>query len=245
MKSPDAVLIQQAFPSHRAMLQLTEPIHRAYCERHNIEYACVYLDELPKLDRGENWSKLGLIRHYLEMDMQYDYVFWLDNDALIVGDSDLRDAVPDGIGMARHELDWGMVGEKGAYDHFNSGVIVLRNTPAVRDFTEKWWNTPDEGHMWGDQHSLHLCGQANPGVVSKIDHRWNSTPPYFSVTEGEVVRAWHGLFNAQDRYAIVRSAVDSLLSGGSGHEAPIYRAKIRAEEFRHELSYGMRKIQAV
>jgi hypothetical protein len=61
------------------MAELTNPSKRAYCERWGYDFACVEGTLDP--DRPPAWSKVLLVRRLLD---QYDWVFWLDADALIM-----------------------------------------------------------------------------------------------------------------------------------------------------------------
>src|SRR6185503_9297008 len=97
------------------------------------------------------WDKVYLIREALSRG--YAYVIWLDADTLIVRpDIDLREAVPQqSIGATWHSMVWGA---DWCYDHFSAGVLYLCNCPKVRLFVDEWWDTPDDGHPWGDQHAF-------------------------------------------------------------------------------------------
>ena len=79
------ILLQQARPAYQALLDLTEPYHRAFAERHGLEYRRVngaLLKEWPGF-----WDQMALIDQVLEED-DVEAVYWLDADTLVVGDVD-------------------------------------------------------------------------------------------------------------------------------------------------------------
>lgn len=237
----DTVLLQQADGWHTEMLRAAHDLHASYCERHKIDYRPFFgpVDLLPE-GRHPVWGKVALLRKYA--DNGYKKIIWLDADCLIVDqDADIRDACPDyGIGLTRHEMDWGRLAPQ-AYDHFNAGCLFVSIAPVVRDFIERWWDWPEHDHQWREQHSLNEMIKLIPGLVVKIDHKYNSTPPYFEApVKEEVVRAWHGLFE-KERIEVMKSAIADLQSGGVGHESAYWRARIRSEEQFRELIYDLRK----
>jgi hypothetical protein len=61
------------------MAEVTNPSKRAYCERWGYDFAC--LEGTLDPDRPPAWSKVLFVRRLLD---EYDWVFWLDADALIM-----------------------------------------------------------------------------------------------------------------------------------------------------------------
>jgi len=170
------------------MLELTSRHHAAYCAKHGLVYWPVIGDV--QFSRPPHWNKIVLIRHALACG--FDLVVWLDADTLIVRDDvDVRTALGDGppLGMARHPIS-----ESSSTDgHSNSGVMILRNTPRVQEFFHEVWTAgPLSNHPWMEQARIHDRLKNFPGLLQRLDDRWNST---FEVNESSapVIKAWHGL----------------------------------------------------
>lgn len=208
----DCVLIQQASGPYKELLELALPHHLAYVKRHGMDYWPIFGEAR---DAGyalhPYWDKVALINQ--AFDAGYERVIWLDSDALIIGDDDLREAMPqDGIGAVWHSLDWG---DSQLYDHFNAGVIYLSGKQS-EDFAYRWYGNAmmDGGndHPWHDQHVLNEMAKREPGIVQEIDKRWHSTYPYQMSDDlpGIQVMAWHGYGNIATRKAAMQACLMTL-----------------------------------
>jgi hypothetical protein len=114
-------------------------------------------------------------------------VFWLDADALIVGDRHLAGPLLCGDGqmtMCRHP---------GPPEHWNCGVWFVRNTARVRDLLREVLAQGPGEYPWYQQQILNdlLNLPAWWGLVVQMDDCWNSTFRFTEVEEPQIV-AWHG-----------------------------------------------------
>jgi hypothetical protein len=183
-----SVLIQQASGLHAPMLELVASRHAGYCVRHGITYWPVL--GAVQFSRTPHWNKIVLIRHAL--DMGFDTVAWLDADTLIVRDEeDFRTALhPDDgpIAVARHPGG----GDARLHEHWNTGVMFLRNTPEVREFFRAVWELGPLGEKpTYEQARINDLLAQFPGLVQRLDDRWNSTERVNEAPE-PVIKAWHG-----------------------------------------------------
>ena len=182
-----AVLIQQASGPARPLLELSARRHANYCARHGITYWPLIGDV--QFKHAPHWNKIVLIRHALALG--FETVAWLDADTLIVrDDEDLRRALNGGgpLALAEHPTP----GLNGAPRHWNSGVMIMRNTPRTRAFFDAVWEAgPLERHRWHDQARILDLLPQFPGLVQRLDDRWNAT---YLVTDTErpIIKAWHG-----------------------------------------------------
>ena len=184
----NAVLIQQADGEHLSLLELTAGRHAVYCARHRITYWSVQGGV--QFSRPSHWNKIALIQRAL--DLGFDTVAWLDADTLILRDDvDLRTALDGGgpLGLARHPTP----GLGDSTTHYNSGVIILRNTPRTREFFHAVWEGGplENRHRWNDQARILDLLPQFPGLVQRLDDRWNSTVGLTEV-DHPVIKAWHG-----------------------------------------------------
>jgi hypothetical protein len=191
----DAILLQQASPEQAILLDLTGKRHLAYAERHGIAYWTVgkrMIDENGAIYAG--WDKFVLIRQALGRG--YEHVFWIDADAAVVGDVDLREARTDGcLGMVEHP---------GPPVHFNCGVMLMRNTAQLREFLRAVWERRPGEHPWYEQTIMNeMITDGWPGF-EQLDLRWNST---FGIAEaqGPVIVGWHGGGSVGEKYGKMRA----------------------------------------
>jgi hypothetical protein len=180
----NAIIIQQCYPGggYEDMLAFGMEKHLPYARQHRFDYWAVYSDviELP-IDFG-GWSKVHLIREALEQG--YERVIWVDLDAFVFDPAaDLRDGCPAvGIGATHHVLP---------EDHFNVGMLYVRNSELTRAFVDAWLaEQPGPAH-WREQAVFNQLMKKYPGVVHEIDRKWNSTWNNNDAPD-PVVLAYHG-----------------------------------------------------
>src|SRR5262249_9727637 len=139
------VLIQQATGRHVQLLDLSASRHSAYARKHGLTFWSVRGDL--QFERTPHWNKIVLIRQALQLG--FEMAVWLDADTLIVDPSqDVRWGLPDGppIGLCRHPTPW-----NGQPWHWNSGVILVRNTELARSFFDQVWAAGPVEHWWQEQ----------------------------------------------------------------------------------------------
>lgn len=132
---------------------LDESLHtfRRFGERHG--YDVVVGGEEAIEDRAPAWSKIVLLRRLLE---NYDYVLWIDADAIILDDSvDPSSLLTDGDYQALVRYCWNE--EEGAC----TGVWLLRNVEKSIAFLDAVWNSGD-GYLrlrpWEQAAAMRLLG---------------------------------------------------------------------------------------
>jgi hypothetical protein len=168
------------------MLKITARRHADYCARHQITYWALAGDV--QFCRSPHWNKIALIQRALQQG--FDTVGWLDADTLVIRESeDIRGALLPGapLGMTIHPSP-GLPGN----NHFNTGVMVMRNTPETRAFFDAVWEQgPVANHSWHEQARILDLLEKFPGLVQALDPRWNATHGLDPV-EVPIIKAWHG-----------------------------------------------------
>jgi hypothetical protein len=197
----DAILLQQASEEQAVLLALTAELHRAYVERHGMAFWTVVRRMVNDYSIYAGWDKFVLIQQALRRG--YEHVFWIDADAAVVGDVDLREALTTGcLGMVEHP---------GPPVHFNCGIILMRNrrdgrssaTPLQEFVREVWERRPGE-HPWYEQTIMNeMIADGWPGF-EQLDLRWNST---FGIAEADepVIVGWHGGGSVGEKYGKMRA----------------------------------------
>lgn len=185
------VLLLTAYDaSLEPLAKITVPRMAHYAGRHQCEFRVV---PNAVCDRPRGWIKLPYIRQALTEN--FDYVLWLDVDALFVRDDiDIRSAVVPSadLHMSWHgpdTSDWRP--PPGLVPHFNAGVMLISSRPWSREFFGRVWEIGEIANQpWSDQASiLRLLGYdnllglgpENPSVpdrrhVARLDVAWNSIP---------------------------------------------------------------------
>lgn len=122
-----------------------------YAEYHN--YDIINVESGFNKDRHPAWSKINFIKEYLP---EYDYVFWIDADTLIMDFSVKLESFIDGCEdydfIFTREEWWGHLNSDD-FVKFNSGVFFTKNTDFSRkildDVLLEKYDKPNEcGYFW-------------------------------------------------------------------------------------------------
>jgi hypothetical protein len=187
MAAPNVCLLTAYNAAYQAVAEITVPHMRSLADRFGYRFVEIRRDDCTR--RG-GWIKIEPICAALRED--FDFVLWLDADALIVRtDRDVRTAVTGefDLYMTWHDTD-ASPQARSFIPHYNSGVMLIRASDWARDFFAQVWEVGQLCHIWADQASIHhllgyddvlLLGDARPGEprrsrVDKLDLAWNSIP---------------------------------------------------------------------
>jgi len=204
----NAVIVQQVYTyfwqdSFAPMLDFAKPIHAEYAKKWNMDYLTVYGNVREDWTRNTGgWAKLQLVKDMLARD--YEHVFWVDADCLIVDDSvDLREGAPEGIGMVLHN------GAGTPGPHLNVGVMLIKNSEKVRSFVDDWIaRYPGTNNFpWFEQGEVHKM-KSDPkyaGTIHQIDNKWNSCAYARTRVPDAVIEGFHGMGNAHARLELMKA----------------------------------------
>jgi hypothetical protein len=121
---------------------------KLYCDKWNCEYI-----HATKNTNGTSayWFKVFLVQELLLTD-KYDYVFWMDSDAVINNfNIDLGKDI-----LHLYDSDIFIAPDNARYDVSNSGLFIIRNSEMGKKFLEDWTNS-----------YLPMCEQENGKLAGK------------------------------------------------------------------------------
>jgi len=186
---PKRAVVTLAWGRHAEYLELTLPILQEYCEIHT----CDLVVETSLLDtrRPAAWSKIPLLLRELR---RYDEILWLDADTLILDPSrSIFDEVHETA-----ELGWVVHNFEGQ-PFPNSGVMVLRATPAVREVLEIAYLQEDliDSPWWDNAALMRVTGYGIPGLEPE-------SPPVRSIKEVCLESGWNAIRHYPTNDPIIR-----------------------------------------
>lgn len=194
------------------MLRLTQQRHAAYARAWKFDYQLLYGDADGRMAGGA-WDKVVLVKQALERG--YPYVVWMDTDAAIMDfDTDLRTALPDGIGIgavvhdpATSEFLRGCVDVK---RHYNVGVLYVRNSERTLEFFTAWLKAHPGPARWMDQGAFNelIEDERFTGLVGQVPDRFNATVNV-NMVDKPAVMGWHGVMPPERRLTEMRGALAS------------------------------------
>lgn len=189
-----ATIVQQVYPGRGFETMALEYGKRntLYCKEHGLLFQ-FYIEERfdPKLGA---WDKVFLIQEALQ---DYDFVMWLDADALLfdVSRSVLDVPLPeDSVGAVRYFLP---------VSHFNTGVLYFRNGDKTKAFLKKWVDGfPGKG-SWKEQQVFNSMKE----LVTELPREWNRNYDN-NPSANPVVMGFHGFGDADNRLSLMRKVLD-------------------------------------
>ena len=166
------------------LLDLALPTFRDYAARHG--YHLIVASR--RCDRPASWCKIPLLQELLA---SYDFVLWIDADAIILDASiDLATVIPDDAYQAFVVTNCG----EGVGESPNLGVWALRAVPRAKELLDAIWSQEDFiDQGWEQMALMRLLG-------------WTLERPFFKARASEWDAGTHIIgeeWNAQPMYSII------------------------------------------
>lgn len=149
------------------IVNITKPTLEKYANLHNID---IVIENIQKYDRPFSWYKVYLILNLLQSN-KYDYVLWIDSDAVILSN--------------KYQLDAFIVDNKYLYlakdiNGINCGVMMVKNNHYMINFLNKVYSMTEYLHDgWWEQKAIHkLVNDNYENITTYIEyipqHIWNA-----------------------------------------------------------------------
>ncbi|RPJ30383.1 MAG: hypothetical protein EHM35_12700 [Planctomycetaceae bacterium] len=209
-RTNNGIILQQAFDwqgnkTFVDMLRLTYQRHASYAEGHRFDYWHM-VGPLLTNHWGGGWCKVELIR--LALSQGYEFVAWIDSDAAIIADRDLREALPEGrlFGAVLHDAPWFHAPEWQIPPHYNVGVSFWR--AGALPLVEEWLSLYDEfrQHRWMEQGAFQRLIELHPEAFHACDTRWNATVNVHE-THNAFILGWHGINPLTKRIGMMKATL--------------------------------------
>ena len=166
---PRPLVFSIAFNGYQWLYQRNIRTHRAYANQHGFDYVLVDDPPVTGLFMECCWVKLPLIMSALAQGR--DWVFFIDADA------EIRSTCPDFRSLAKSGKSLYMA--HGFSGRVNSGVIIVRNSPEIREFLATVVSgfakviPPADDVGWGENgHIIHFT--RNAPFLEVIPPAWNN-----------------------------------------------------------------------
>jgi len=103
-------------------------INKKYCEKYNIDIIVSHTNKYFR--RHSAWARLPLILDNIE---KYDYLIWIDADALLYNDA------TNIIDIIKENIDYNFIFSNDiGNNNINTGIFIVKNTQYSIDFLHKW-----------------------------------------------------------------------------------------------------------
>ena len=196
------IITQHYTPEHTDLFNLTSPLNKAYAEKVGFEYISNNEKRCP--ERQVWWEKISWIKYLLSTLSDGDLVIYEDCDSINIG-GDISTALHTGTEYGMVQLRGGL-GNNQLLNWYNAGVIIMINTPNVRNFLNNVWNRnddTDETSINKELKSLNMTiGNSKP--ICSLDTRWNNWHNNEQHTTDFYIKSWHGM-KYEDKLSSIKS----------------------------------------
>lgn len=186
------IITQYYTPELKELFDLTSPINIGYAEKNGYEYISDTKRRCP--DRMSWWEKISWLQELSSSVEENSLIVYEDCDSVNMG-GDITSALTNNTEFGMVQMRGGL-GGKQLINWYNSGVIIMKNTKAVKSFLERVWKRNDKSEETSLLHELkynnYTIGPNNP--ICNLDVEWNAWRNNLSLGSGDIkIRSWHGL----------------------------------------------------
>lgn len=181
------IVLQHASGIAEGWLSVTHDHHAKLCRRFGYEYRTCSSRTAPQ--RSPTWEKVRMIK---EASVDFDYLIWLDADAIWIGEHNLNVASDTGscFHAVRHPAQDNMP------SHWNCGVLFIQCPGnSIETFCNQWWETSSYPYrQWGDQWPFNQLISSGHARCKELPLAFNSTETIANLrnsTGTTHVAAWH------------------------------------------------------
>ncbi|KAI8372828.1 galactosyl transferase GMA12/MNN10 family-domain-containing protein [Radiomyces spectabilis] len=190
---PSIAVVTSSFIYDRCMepsATLAAKNKRDYALKHGYSFVARSSEFALERERGERktvWGKIDVIEKVLP---KYDWVFWMDMDAVIMNQDrslaeifdNVRNRYEDGKEAFDRDVDF-IIARPGRDPMINAGVFLMRNTPWSMQFLRRvqgvteWFNkgpSYEQGAMWQMMQEPDI--KARTFLLDRDDHTFNTFP---------------------------------------------------------------------
>ena len=200
----DRLLMLQSYTKNiAAYADLSAEINKAYCSKHGYDFKAV-VAEGPVTGAARNpcWDKVAYIMKEI-VAAKHDWIFWIDSDAIVTSDK----AIEQIAAAAPDTADIFICTSIYLTKNINTGAMLLRVTPWLRQFVEAWWHWPNPRWLQGMCHeqsaldemmakdSLGICTAHKVALFGCTE--FNSTYQHSLRVKGKFIQHYRGCSTAK------------------------------------------------
>jgi hypothetical protein len=208
------VILQFCTEEQSKILALAKQYNEVWAQKMGYEYVPGSGRKHP--DRNLVWEKISYLMEVLPKFEDGSLMVWEDADSINVKDVSFESALPSNESYGMVQLRGGL-DKKQLTPWFNSGVIVMRNSPTLRDFFNRVWkrsehDSDERGIMAELKHHNWTIGG---GIkVYSMNYKWNRwrNNDHLCPEADAVVQSWHGM-KLEDKL----SAMETFLKNRSNN----------------------------
>lgn len=136
------ILVTQYYTENIKYGKLSEELNKKYCEKYQYDYFVEKdTEELNKIFRDENiapqWYKVKLLKDLLDKSDEYDWILFLDADAIFSNENvKIEDFIDEQYNLI-------LADDMAFHSIVNTGVILVKNSEWSKKFLNDWWNSKD------------------------------------------------------------------------------------------------------
>ena len=183
------IITQNYTGTHDQIFDLTNNSNRNFASKNGFEYIsdnktrCIGI----KSTQHPGWEKIAWLNEFLPTIEDGSLVVYADCDSIFLN-GDLTTALDSNYEIGMVKLRGGL-GGKEILNWFNSGVIILKNTPDVRTFLLNIWNMNEMNEEIAIKKDL----KVSKFNIFSLDPKWNSWSNNEKLVSSPSIKTFHGM----------------------------------------------------
>ncbi len=186
------IILQHCTKEQKDLMGLSGPINMAYAKKLGFEFIGNDVRRCP--ERSIYWEKIAYLKFMLPKFEDGSLVVWEDADSINLKRESFELALPEGgvLGMVQNR---GGLNHKQLISWYNAGIIVMINSPLIRNFFDRVWVRPDDTDEAAIVAELREHGWevGDGNYVTSLNCKWNCWPNNDNMCSDPVVKSWHGI----------------------------------------------------
>ena len=189
------IITQNYTGTHSQLFELTTKSTQSFATKNGFEYITSNVSRCTgvKATQHSGWEKIAWLNEFLPTIEDGSLIVYADCDSIFLN-GDLTTALDSNYELGMVKLRGGLGGAE-VLNWFNTGVIILYNTPDVRKFFLKIWDMNEMNEEIALKKELKASRNiiGNSKSICSLDPKWNcwSNNEKFVVTPS--IKSFHGM----------------------------------------------------
>ena len=200
------IITQNYTEVHKELFDLTTKSTQKYAKKNGFEYISSNVTRCTdeKAEQHAGWEKIAWLNEFLPTIEDGSLIVYADCDSIFLT-GDLTTALDPNCELGMVKLRGGMDGAE-VLNWFNTGVIVLLNTPDVRNFLLKLWNISDMNEEIALRKELKASNNVfgRNKSICNLEPQWNCWGNNEKFVTIPFIKTFHGM-SLENKIAAIKS----------------------------------------
>ena len=182
------IITQNYTEAHKELFNITNKATQKYAKKIGFEYITSNVTRCTgeKATQHAGWEKIAWLNEFLPTIEDGSLIVYTDCDSIFIT-GDITSALTNNYNIGMVKLRGGLGGSE-VINWFNTGVIILLNTPEVRAFFLKIWNMNEVN----EEIAIKKESSSN-SMIFNLNPEWNCWSNNEKLVTTPYIKTFHGM----------------------------------------------------